>query len=315
MLVVPPIDQSSKRVRWQDMANVSVPSVANTSTFAPNGMFTNENVLGLGAYAQPHGRYNVPIDYKWRVQQFKAAERKNYVNEMETDALIVIRANWVPRDQTELQGNEVLALGLPQFHLYAHQEVLDKPEENTLEDFADKWLIAGIIKSGPVLKGNEGQARTIVVWPTGMSFIRNIWGTQAQGGDFLFLVWKEVEVDTETAYVTNIAGEQITRPGIARTGKDENNKPATGLVRYVPRLCPVISDNPRTPKMADLIYIKDCRECYGIPRFVGMCDVNPAINRGERGVPIDATSMSSPVVNMRSQVLLNKINVWVSTMH
>ena len=63
MLVVPPIDQSSKRVRWQDMANVSVPSVANTSTFAPNGMFTNENVLGLGAYAQPHGRYNVPIGY------------------------------------------------------------------------------------------------------------------------------------------------------------------------------------------------------------------------------------------------------------
>ena len=309
MITVPAIDQSSKRGRWEEIANVGVPFASSYGNFNPSGNFSNTDVLGLGANAMPRGMVNVPVVYLWRARQFVELRKKNWVNEMLTESIVLIQRNYEPSDLgVQITGNEVLMLGLPQLHLVIHEEYLRNPNYG-LEDVIEHWMFAGSMRAGRVLDGNQGKARTVPIYPTGDLNIVNYWGPGVRGGDYLFFVAKEVEVDTETAYVTSVDGTQIIRPGI------QSSKPGAH-VRYVTRFCPVIGENPRTPAIKDLEYTKDCRTCYGVPFFIGLCIQNPNMTRVPRHEKeIDYKSMTCPTMNARSQALKEKIAVWVNGMH
>lgn len=259
----------------------------------PNG----DNMIGVGSHATA-GRYS-DISRPW-VFKAKPFKNWNWTEELLEDSLMFIfRQNTEPT-WSRSDVNRVIMLGLPQIHYQVHVQTLEKPDAMGPEDVLKMWMLTGPLTSHPPLEGNVGQERGVVVPSRGDFRVVNYWGNNVRGGDFCWLVVKEVPVFDSDKYITGYNGVGFYTPGTRRAdGK--------GNITHVTRFVPVLSESAYTVPFESLQYEKDCKTCFGIPLYVGRCIRNTSYNPSAAR---DKVISPAPTLDMGKQGSAGRIEMY-----
>ena len=273
----------------------------------------------LGPVPETSNSVNKPVGVNLKAWQFKlngdGVDRRNWTNELPLNGLVMVKRHGDKNVNPD--PADCVMLGMPQWHAMMHAEALldlDLDDESkmkaTLDAIIEEWCIMGVNSATKPLNGKfESDSRMVAVFKKGIQQVDNYWGPEARGGKYSHFALKLCPVDVNTSYTTSIDGGQIITPGVmSKKGR---------ILRYAPRFCALLSDNPLTPDVKQLMYDimveNECIPQLAIPFKIGYCDWSR--DNTHRAQPVDPTNRYYPGVNSFSQQTCGQIDILVDIMH
>jgi len=258
--------------KFEDVKRARVDFTSTVESIANAAYASNTSNTGVGSHAHTGGQTDISVRWTFKVVPLEA---NDWVYGMPMQGLVFIMRGQPQFFRSADDANRVIALCLPQLHYHIHKSTLRQPTKWGPEEVLKNWMLAGPNISTTPLPGKEHMERTIEIVSQGDYRIINYWGPDVHGGDYLWLVCKEVEVGADTSYVTDKDGIGNQKPGILCTdGKT--------LLTHVTQFVPIISETRTHPKFKDLLYMKDCCIHVGIPVFVARTILNRGFSRSVR---------------------------------
>ena len=288
--------------------------IDGTTSYNPGGNFDfnpgipGPNAIGINGQAT-NTKINVQIQTILKAVPYLDPLSVDWIKEMMDECLIFIKLKWPQIPKKMIEGNRVATLCLPQLHYHLHELALREEAPITPAYVRRAWRCMGALQSHPQIKGTpEGQLeRAILVQPKADTRIKCIWGPQVKGGDHLFLVLMEVEVTPDTLYVTSATGLGRQKPGI-RGAKG-------GIIKYVTRFVPVVSDSSCSVAIEDRVYYKNCvRHIAPRPIYIGRVVNNPFWRQNGLAVSnvMDTRVSNNPTINYQTMLRCDPVEVYLS---
>ena len=309
--LMPPVPRPRAGIDPRTLDGVKRIRVEGTTSYDIAQLGYNPGIPGqnaIGINSQATGRkINVQVHVIYKAIPYLSPQAISWIREMKDQTLVFIRKKYPQIPKVVIEANRVAMMALPQLHYHLHELALREEDAIDPAWVIRNWFVAGSLLSHPQIYGTpEGQPeRLVLVQAKADTRILNLWGNNVKGGDYLWLVLKEIEVNPETRYVTDVAGLAVQKPG-TRGAKG-------GTVNYVTRFVPVISDSAETVDTEDLVYLKNCVRHYGRKIYIGRVGFNGFWSQNTLPVvnSMDTRINNNPVLNYSNMLRCNPLEVYV----